>query len=73
MQNRKTLESKSRFSLVQVDEVDENGNIVSTYYEIVAPDGNIIKQLESLTEAQKLLETILQQNPKPQKAYRPRM
>lgn len=56
MQNRKTLGSKSEFSLVQVDELDENGNVVSTSYEVVGSDGNVIERFGSLKEAQDFLK-----------------
>lgn len=63
MQNRKTLGTKSGFSLVQVDELDENGNVVSTSYEVVDPDGKVIGRFGSLKEAQDCLKTVLPQEP----------
>lgn len=71
MQNRKTLVSKSDFSLIQVDELDENGNIVSTSYEVVDPDGNVIGRFGSLKEAQDFLKTVLP--PEPPRPSRPKM
>lgn len=70
MQNRKTLASKSDFSLVQVDELDENGNVISTSYEVVDPDGNVISKFGSLKEAQEFLKTVMLEPPR---ASRPRM
>lgn len=63
MQNRKTLVSNSSFSLVRVNEVDENGNVLSTSYEVVDPDGNVIGRFGSLKEAQDFLKTVLPPEP----------
>ena len=63
MQNRKTLGKNSGFSLVQVDEVDENGNVLSTSYEVVDPDGNVVGRFGSLKEAQDFLKTVLPPEP----------
>ncbi|WCH21107.1 hypothetical protein [Aeromonas salmonicida] len=73
MQNRKTLGTKSGFSLVQVDELDENGNIVSASYEVVDPDGDVIGRFGSLKEAQDFLKTVLPQEPEPPRPSGPRM
>jgi hypothetical protein len=73
MQSRKTLGSKSEFSLVQVDELDENGNVVSTSYEVVDSDGNLIGRFGSLKEAQDFLKTVLPQEPEPPRPSGPRM
>lgn len=67
MNNRKKLESNSGFSLVQVDEVDKNGNVLSTSYEVIDPDGNVIGTFGSLKEAQDFIKTVL-----PPKPRRPR-
>ena len=63
MQNRKTLGSKSGFSLVQVDELDENGNVVSISYEVVDPEGNVIGRFGTLKEAQDYLKTVMPPEP----------
>jgi len=52
MRNRKTKASQSGFSLVQISELDENGNDRRTSYEVVEPDGNVAGLFGSLTEAQ---------------------
>jgi len=51
MRNRKTHASQSGFSLVQISELDENGNDIRTSYEVVEPDGNVAGLFGSLTEA----------------------
>lgn len=63
MSNRKTLDSKDGFSLVEVTEFDENGNIVSTSYEVYGPDG-LLESFGSLTEAQSYLTSVLPEPPK---------
>lgn len=70
MSNRKTLESNSGFSLVQVDEVDENGKVLSTSYEVVDPNGKIIGTFRSRKEAQDFIKSVL---PKPPRPRGPRM
>ncbi|MFM5739425.1 hypothetical protein ACET6T_11925 [Aeromonas veronii] len=72
MLNRKTLGTKSRFSLVQVDKLDKNGNIVSTSYEVVNPNGDVIGRFGSLKEAQDFLKTVLPQEPEPPRPSGPR-
>jgi len=52
MRNRKTHTSESGFSLVQVSELDENGNDIRTSYEVVEPDGNVAGLFGSLKEAE---------------------
>ena len=59
MRNRKTLLTDSGFSLVQVDEVGEKGNILSTSYEVLNSDGNVLKTFEFLNEAQNFIKTVL--------------
>jgi hypothetical protein len=71
MQNRKTLGIKSGFSLVQVDELDENGNVLSTSYEVVDPDGKVIGRFGSLKEAQDVFKTVV--SPEPPRPSGPRM
>jgi hypothetical protein len=73
MQNRKTLESKSGFSLVEVNELDENGNVVSTSFEVVDPDGNIIGLFGSLKEARDFLNSVVPQEPESPRSSGPRM
>ncbi|MGF1764111.1 hypothetical protein [Aliivibrio kagoshimensis] len=67
MKDRKTLASNSGFSLIQVIEVDDNGNILSTSYEVVDPDGKTIGCFGSLKEAQDFLKNIL--DPEPPGSY----
>jgi hypothetical protein len=73
MQNRKPLGKKSGFSVVQVDELDANGNVVSTSYEVVDPNGNVIGRFGSLKDAQDFLKTVLPQEPEPPRPSGPRM
>lgn len=63
MQNRNLMESRSGFSVAQVDEVDENGNIVSTSYAVVDPDGNVKGRFGTFKEAQDLFEKVVPQEP----------
>jgi hypothetical protein len=41
MENRIKLVSNLGFSLIQVNDVDENGNELSTSYEVIDPYGNV--------------------------------
>jgi hypothetical protein len=52
MRNRKTQASQSGFTLVQVSELDENGDEIRTSYEVVEPDGNVAGLFGSLREAE---------------------
>ena len=53
-----TLESKFGFILDQADKLDENGNVVSTSYDIIDSDGNIIEHFGTLREAQNYFKTV---------------
>jgi hypothetical protein len=68
MQYRKAYgpKSKSSFNLVVVTEVDNKGKVSSTSYEVVDPDGNVIRCFGTLIEAQTFLnEKLPRQPPRP--------
>lgn len=69
MENRKTLASKGGISLVEVTEVDENGNIIKTSYEACGPDGIPMKSFSNLKDAQSYLKSLLPE-PEPPKPSR---
>ncbi len=58
MRNRKTHESQSGFSLVQVSELDENGNDIRTSYEVVEPDASVAGLFGSLKEAERFYKLL---------------
>jgi hypothetical protein len=58
VQKRKTLESLSDFSLVQVDVQDESDNVTRTTYEVIELDENVVGRFGSLKEAQSFIQII---------------
>jgi len=58
MRNRKTQASQSGFSLIQLSELDENGNDIRTSYEVVEPDGNVAGLFGSLKEADRFYQLL---------------
>ncbi len=58
MRNRKTLTSQSGFSLVQLSDLDKNGNEIRTSYEVVEPEGNIAGLFGSLAEAKRFYKLL---------------
>lgn len=52
MRNREARASSSGFNLVQVSELDADGNELRTSYEVVEPDGNVAALFGSLKEAE---------------------
>ncbi|MCP4325224.1 MAG: hypothetical protein GY787_25940 [Alteromonadales bacterium] len=58
MRNRKTLTSQSGFSLVQLSELDKNGNEIRTSYEVVEPEGNVAGLFGSLEEAKRFYKLL---------------
>jgi hypothetical protein len=59
MQNRKTLNTKDGFSLVEVTETDENGKVTITGYEVYGPNGDLLESFSNLKDAQNYLGTVL--------------
>ncbi|WP_057830477.1 hypothetical protein [Colwellia sp. TT2012] len=55
MQNRKTLTSRSVFTLVQIDILANGGNVIRTSYEVAEPNEDVVGRFGSLTEAENFI------------------
>lgn len=59
MQSRETLISKNGYSLEQVTNLDERGNVISVTYEIIDPSGNVVETFDNLDDARELFKTLV--------------
>jgi hypothetical protein len=64
MENRIKLVSNFGFTLIQVNDVDENGNGLSTSYEVIDPYGNVLERFGILEEVKYFFKTVLPSKPK---------
>jgi hypothetical protein len=70
MKNRITLAFKDGLSLIQVNHLDENGNVILVNYEVCDEDGNVLGEFNSIEEAQEFIKTHRPEPPRPTRGMR---
>ncbi|GAW97393.1 MULTISPECIES: hypothetical protein [Colwellia] len=58
MQSRKTLTSRSGFTLVQINILDNSGKVIRTSYEVADHNEDVIGRFGSLTEAESFIKLL---------------
>lgn len=62
---RATVGGKDGYSINSVIETDEDGNIISTRFEVVDPDGYLVAECDSIDEAYSEIQQHISRNSGP--------
>ncbi|PIW60817.1 hypothetical protein [Shewanella sp. CG12_big_fil_rev_8_21_14_0_65_47_15] len=65
MKNRKALSSKNGLSLVQVDHLDGNGDVIRVSYEVCDANGNVLGEFSSIGDAEEFIKNYRPEPPRP--------
>lgn len=62
---KKTIANKNGFTLVEVTEFDEQGNVLRIKYEVYGPDGELLESFATLEDAEEYFESVTNERPTP--------
>ncbi len=57
MINSEVVDRKNGFSINEVTETDENGNVISINFEVCDSDGNVLNSFATIAEAEQFIES----------------